>query len=313
MSGRRSPKTRDPLSIVKDCVTSNTGSAPGALLGKGEQGAAYELKDMVVKATKFPNKEAQRIWKNEVDIGIRLGKLGVAPQIQKEFVCEEYGYIVMQRIRTIGQVVPDVRVRDKSGMVLRDNVKDLPNEYAVGWMKAILLAADAGFIHMDNHFDNVGFLIDYTPILFDFGFTQERKSFVNADPLGIDKGWACAFSFYQFLEHAPLAQVQDSIFFEQASMAFNHSMFSTQRTVMNFDELFAMFPKLEDGETARQRLTKYKKQCGSMVQNTANRDLALGCMCYVTLLQYAQMFRYDEDLEVLYDTIYKIRRNEFTF
>jgi len=231
---------------IDNCILTVTKKNKGKFLGKGEQGAAYVFDNLVIKVSRVDNKNDEAVWFDEACKGQELGELGIAPRIHRYFVCGENGFIVMDRLSTIksqkiigydhidygtlagmGRKIleqsPEV-VTDRSAVRYKimddennvnfyiDNLNNLSRDQQLGFIAVLETMIDNGYIHMDNHIDNLGF-IDDRPIVFDFGFTQKRSI--------IDRRWALCFSVFQILEHCPREILETTEFYRVATACIN--------------------------------------------------------------------------------------------
>ena len=149
-------------------------------LGRGDFGIAYELKSgaqteaiagalsasgqYVLKQITIMNPKGKSDFKNEVDIGIKLGDLGVAPKIYKSWFCEDstsnqlYGYYVMDKLSSVW--------KGDYGHQLGNN------KHQQQLITAIEGMVCQGYLHQDCHVGNIGFVAGNVK-LFDFGLTVE--------------------------------------------------------------------------------------------------------------------------------------------
>ena len=234
--GQRTPCTALKTTKLKkkspdaqqECLVAEAGIHHGAMLGCGEQGCAYstvEEANKVVKITDFTSTPKANLpgkvsaWHTEACLGAHLGNLGIAPMIHRFFACEGRGYILMDRISDAKKIIVggrpvQIRTRpDGKGSPPSDHLSLMPKEQQIGFMKQLAIMVENGYMHMDNHIENIGYKLDGTPILFDFGFTKERD-FADKPT---DKAWALAFSIFQILEHCELAEIEGTEFFRVAS------------------------------------------------------------------------------------------------
>jgi hypothetical protein len=110
------------------------------------------------------NPKGKSDFKNEVDIGIKLGDLGVAPKIYKSWFCEDstsrqlYGYYVMDKLSSVWK---------------GDYGHELGNQkHQQQLITAIEGMVHQGYLHQDCHVGNIGFVAGNVK-LFDFGLTLE--------------------------------------------------------------------------------------------------------------------------------------------
>jgi len=291
---------------VAACVANGAGVELGPELGRGEQGVAYSIKkddNYVIKSTRLRTDADAKTWTRESCYSKEIGDLGIAPRIHKYFICNGIGYIVMDRLVTIKGAYPDVRekIPDENGdYSIVDHVSLLPLDVQRGFVNACATLINSGFIHMDNHFDNVGFLLNARPILFDFGFTQKRD-FSGPN----DYEWALAFSLFQFLEHAPLEEIEETIFFQVINSIFSDALEgpSEEGSIASFTSS-DVFRPLKNKREFNARLQTFKMLACQGSNDPRNADIALGTLCYAMLVQMDQEDRYDSPF---YDVVYEVR------
>lgn len=299
---------------VTSCVLNGSGLSLGMELGRGQQGIAYSIRQndrQVIKSTVLKTKKDTDAWGRESCYSKEIGSLGVAPQIYNYFVCKGIGYIVMERLITINNAYPGVRekkiVYDENNEVDRnedgsiaydttDHVALLPLEVQRGFVNSCAVLLNNGFIHMDNHLDNVGFLSNQKPILFDFGFTQKRD-FSGPN----DYEWALAFSIFQFLEHAPIDEIEETIFYQIINSIFNDSLEGPSDGIASFTSFDVLRPLRSEREFLK-RLKELKEIACAASNDIQNADIALGTMCYAILVQMPREDRYESKfLDIVYD------------
>jgi tRNA A-37 threonylcarbamoyl transferase component Bud32 len=240
----------------------------GLKLGCGEQGCAYKYEaNKVVKVTPLKNEAEADKWLDEACIGNKMSGLGIAPEVFDYFTCDNNGYIEMQPLKD-AQSLPDgtvIRSKAKDGVV--DHVSRIPTALQVKIVNLLKKMVDNGFIHMDNHVENMGF-VKKRPVLFDFGFTQERN-------FGKDRDAALAFSIFQILEHAPWSEIKDTYFWSEAR---------------------SLSPELPATMAA------FKPAALAQAHDAKNVDVYVGCMCYLKLLPKPPASRYsDKAMDLIYD------------
>ena len=317
----------------QDCLVSEAGIHHGEQLGCGEQGCAYstvEEEAKVVKITDFTKLPKSKVaaavntWHNEACLGAFLGNLGIAPMIHRFFACEGRGYIVMDRIRDAKKLTVTQRVKGKNVQkVLQirtrpagsagpsDHLSLMPKELQLGFAKQLAVMVENQYIHMDNHIENIGYKLDGTPILFDFGFTRER----NFSGRNSDKAWALAFSIFQILEHCELEEIEGTEFFRIASSIvagkFEWPTRSFNRVIdgllesaegVTLEELGTMY----DSESLD--LDELKASATEKADDEENIDVYVGSMIYSALITMEREDRYSYD--PLYGVIYDIRQNK---
>jgi hypothetical protein len=180
-----------------------------------------------------------------------------------------------------------------------DHVALLPLKVQKEFVTACATLVNNGFIHMDNHLDNVGFLLSGKPILFDFGFTQKRD-FSGTN----DYEWAIAFSLFQFLEHAPLDEIEETIFFQVINSIFSDNLdegVSREGSIASFTSHDVLRP-LKNNREFKSRLEMFKKVACRSTNDRRNADIALGTMCYAMITQMDRSDRYESPFyEIIYD------------
>jgi hypothetical protein len=294
----------------ESCTLAGTNKMLGQKLGCGEQGCAYKLtNDNVIKISSFSKQLTKPKWLKEACIGKDLGKFGIGPVVKQFFECNGKGYIVMETLQdaTIwGDKGRVVHIRTKTGENSIDHVERIPLSVQGGFIKLFREMTRRGYIHMDNHIANIGYVKNagvlsrnlqtacnvetvkdavltgnptcVKPILFDFGFVQERKF------SKVDAQYAVAFSCFQVIEHCPRDTVASTAFYKVAMACCSTQVFSTLKDIE-----FEVRTRLKSGLTDE------------------NADLAVGCLCYVA---YMHDRNYDSPL---YDVIYKIRMGKYRF
>jgi hypothetical protein len=273
------------------------------LLGCGEQGCTYAIsarEDAVVKISAFSNAAVQKQWHAEACLATYLGSLGVAPTVQRFFSCNGKGYIVMDRIVDAKSVVSgrkmvDIREKNKRTGEKTDHISLMPVATQIGFAAKLYTLIDNGYIHMDNHIENLGFR-GRDPILFDFGFTQERTW---GGPL--DKAWALAFSLFQIIEHCPLAEVEGTEIFRLATAIISGTYTWGSRGLSTARGLtLAQLAALRLPTTLRE----IKALAAKKAESAINADVYIGTMAYAALIGLEKAARYDHPL---YAVIYDIR------
>jgi hypothetical protein len=269
--------TRKKSSCVKTLKNKPcTKFALGLKLGCGEQGCAFNYsKNKVVKTTPLEGEAASNKWLSEACIGNSMGGLGIGPQVFDYFICDNTGYIEMQPLKDAKTLPDGTVVRTKRNDEVVDHVANIPTALQHKIVGLLEKMVDHGYIHMDNHIENIGF-VKKRPVLFDFGFTQQRE-------FGKDRDAAVAFSIFQILEHAPWSEIKDSYFWEKAR---------------------SLSPELPATMAA------FKNAALKEAHSAANIDVYVGCMCYLKLIQKPQHLRYSDKAM---DVIYNIRQGKKNF
>ena len=307
---------KDDLRGIKELADRCSSSANleqhlGDLLGCGEQGCAYSVvdnKDIVIKVTPLQNREDLKVWSSEALIGCTLGSINLAPKIYRSFDCSGYGFIVMERLSdaakmpaALGHAV--IREYDagcdrsnkswKADCFKKDHLSRMPVEIQKEFINVFRKAIENGFLHMDNHIENIGFLPNLQPCLFDFGFTQRRHLRAS------DALMALAFSIGQVLEHCPVEELQSTQFFA------------------TFCEIIGLPNSLEDLKKNYQNprsTADTKKTLAKIKQkyvNELNGDVYVGTICYAHILGVPLERRFSGVISIFSDEIYLIRQNKF--
>lgn len=314
------------------CISRNAPEGEkGAFLGKGEQGTAYAFGDeRVIKQTNFSTKRKEQekqiaAWKSEADIGTDLGKQGLAPKIFHQFLCKNIGFIVMSRLTTIPKVSVSIRqveyteqnlkkiitkelenhdhvrtvLKNNEGDVLEniDNLGNLTSIEQEGFIHALEKMIESGYVHMDNHIDNLGWngpRENGHEIVFDFGFTQKRD-FSNE----IDRRWALCFSLFQIIENCPLDLLESTLIYRAATALLNGTYVWGNAKTGDIIPLKGMRPFLEP-------LTRMKPPFTYERLSEFSSDLELGSFAYANIIGLDLWERISAENEN-YNTIYEIR------
>ena len=254
-----------------DCVFKSFRVPKGEKIACGEQGCAYKIQptehpNTVLKITKFKDSKSEQQWINESCVASKLGHAGIAPKIFDSFVCQNQGFILMEKLVDVEHALPGIKDRDVQHISL------MPDNVQKSFVHRLLEMLSMGFIHMDNHIGNLGF-VEGNPVLFDFGFTVERPT------VRYDMNAALAFSIFQILEHCPYKEVVTTRFWRTALKLVSYKGAPTVEAV---------------AQIARRNAS-----------NAENVDLYVGCYCYLSIFKKTLNQRYDSPL---YDIIYDIRK-----
>jgi len=280
----------------------------GKKLGCGEQGCTYELEnepELVLKISKFANSKNRLSWQTECNYGVIIGELNLGPKIDRFFISNNTGYIIMQRIKMTN--VRETKKQPNGDILNTDHVQRMSVSMQLRFAKILWKLVDTGFLHMDNHWGNLGVTLAGKPITFDFGFVQKRSNMSLRDKMA-----AFAFSMWQLLEHVPLKDVSKNAFFRLATSAMCGDLNPAhldQETGLSMAQLALKFPFTDDTFSQKNQRTRLKTQAFKEANDPANADIYFGCFCYATIIQLPQMKRYDQ--EVYIDPIYDIRRGTF--
>lgn len=283
-------------SEIDDCIYTATEKHKTKLLGKGEQGAAYEFDNLVIKITNIKKKISKNAWKKEVCIAEAIGKLStvdslpVGPKIHRHFICGINGFIVMDRIETMeikqvqtkDEAMDDIK-KDTSKVVRYkiltegegqvDNLNQISPAHQLGFVRALETMIDNGYIHMDNHIENLGFMQGH-PIVFDFGFTQHREK--------MDPRWALCFSIFQILEFCPTKLLDSTELYRVATACLNDTYQWGTPSSGKATPLKDLSP--DDGKT--DVLAKFKIMAKTLHEEKSevSPDLHLGSLVYAYII-----------------------------
>jgi hypothetical protein len=249
----------------------------------------------VIKITPLSDDESARAWENEAAIACAIGDAGAAPKIYRTFQCNKFGFIVMERLidgRKLpnGTVIREYPCGNKNECDPVDHLERMPENIQAGFIRALETSIRAGYMHMDNHLENIGYLgPDHRPCLFDFGFTQKRTF------LGRDFGFAMAFSLGQILEHAPVVDMSETLFFRDFLR------------VLGVDSMAAMKKQFPPSKNNKATLARFKTMAQDLSENKRNADVYVGTYCYAQVLSMPL----DKRSATTYmDIIYTIRQGK---
>ena len=275
----------------------------GAVAGKGEQGITYACSpDAVVKVTSLVDKKAESSWLNEARVGQELGRLKIAPKVFRYFVSGKNGIILMERLTTlktqkiklkkkvmdlIKKNTPDI-VRYQLPKDDIDDLRNIPSKDQLGFISVLEKMIDHGYIHMDNHVENIGYIKNH-PVLFDFGFTQKRNK--------LNKRWALCFSIFQIIEYCPVNIIEQTQFYRVVTACINDTY------IWGHPESGMVIPlkELKNNE----ELLPFLKRVTKESLNDLSPDLKAGSLVYAKLI--VQENRHGGSFKDLLDYIYIIR------
>jgi hypothetical protein len=296
-------KTAKPECVVERISTEDINECingkKGKLIGKGEQGSIYEFNKLVIKVTVLKNKIEESAWLHEACIGKELGELKIAPKIFRYLICGTNGVIIMQRLTTLKskkvnakKYVKNMMQKNTSNIVRYklpndesiDDLRNIKVKDQLGFISVLEKMIDRGYLHMDNHIENIGF-INNRPIIFDFGFIQKRKH--------IDKRWALCFSLFIFLEKCPVTIVEQTQFYRVATACINDTY------VWGNPQSGNAIP-LKDLHNTEKEMTFLKHITKESIHE-ASPDLKVGS------LAYAKIMNQDNRKGAILDYIYLIR------
>lgn len=305
------------------CVTDAYRAHIGKPLGCGEQGCTYTLVEHpthVIKVTPFRSAADGAAWAAEARVGERLGALGIAPRIQHHFTCDvdgrPTGFIVMDRLRDAktvldvdgNRVVVRVKARDAATGIVdtEDHLAAVPPSIQRGFLDVLAAMLDAGYVHNDAHWENLGFLPTPSarggekPIIFDFGFTRAHRFTTFAG-----RALALAFSVAQMLEHVPAAELEGSLLYAVFTGVLNGSWtWGAPYDDARETPLVALARRYPASRTTVDAL----KAAAAVEAPPDGVDFWVGCACYAALLPLARRRRYATT--ALMDAIYFIRQGK---
>jgi hypothetical protein len=275
----------------------------GKVIGKGEQGITYAFSpDLVVKVTSLIDKKSESSWFEEARIGQELGKLKIAPTVICFFVTGKNGIILMERLKTLNtqkiqlkQTVVDLIKKNTSDIVRYqlpqediDDLRKIPSKDQLGFIDVLEKMIDHGYIHMDNHVENIGY-IKHRPVLFDFGFTQKRNK--------LNKRWALCFSLFQILEYCPVKFLEQTEFYRVATACMNDT-YSWGHP--NSGKVIPL-KELKNNEDVRPFMKRVTKESLTDI----SPDLKAGSLVYAYVI--VKENRHGGSFKDLFDFIYIIR------
>jgi hypothetical protein len=280
---------------MDNCIDLVCKTRKGKALGQGEQGITYILTDTkVIKVTALSKTNPESAWLSEAVLGQELGALKIAPTLYDYFVCNKYGFIIMERLTPLaGQTGTEairLKIKTQEGMDVVDHVGRLSLATQKGFIAVFKTMIEHGYIHMDNHVDNLGYIAE-RPVVFDFGFTQKRPFRPEDYPV------ALAFSLFQMLEHAPRTELADTWIFQVACACLTGQYDWTTGRIRGSPGKKCPCPA--DLEAAALWANAHFSPTGA--------DLYVGCCAYVHLLKLERTDRYAPDEDRYYALIYKIR------
>ena len=291
---------------IDNCIDLVCKTRKGKALGQGEQGITYILTDTkVIKVTELSKTNPESAWFSEAVLGQELGALKIAPTLYDYFVCNKYGFIIMERLTPLkGQTFRTatqraaardheairLKIKTDGGIDVVDHVGRLSVATQKGFIAVFKTMIEHGYIHMDNHVDNLGYIAE-RPVVFDFGFTQKRSFRPEDYPV------ALAFSLFQMLEHCPRTEIADTWIFQVACACLTGQYDWTTGRISGSPGKKCPCP--DDLDAAALWANAHFRPTGA--------DLYVGCCAYVHLLNLERTDRYDPDEDRYYALIYKIR------
>lgn len=322
-------------------------------LGSGEQGTAFlDEGHQVTKVSKLYGKNGQKaydIWVQEVQEGQSLGKIRpkIAPEIYRYVVCDNSTTKIFDKLGVIQMetlVMADKGANqgpDKDYGPIRKKFTDSEGDedkedflelmtlnHQFGFIKKFLIMAKHGYVHMDNHIENLGYVKEgdiYDPILFDFGFIQKFK--VTSENIL----FAIALSCFIILEHQNLDTIEKTLFFrvgiaclfgktdeKQAILAFDR-----RKNVSDVEKLMKDLERFNLAYIKKnfhlKKLDDEIHEINSILQlvfndynenSDPNLNIKFGALCCLYILPLKRLDRYETPI---YDLFYHVRVNTFKF
>jgi tRNA A-37 threonylcarbamoyl transferase component Bud32 len=303
---------------VQECILTAAHKKKGDLLGCGEQGCTYKLVEdpsHVIKVTHFADPKScplhdhscletnKQKWRAEACLGRDIGTLGIAPKISKIFECQNSGFIIMDILRDLKKLPDGTKIREGTKDDPIDHISRIPESYQRGFIQALWTMIEKGYVHMDNHTENLGF-IGETAVVFDFGFTQ-----VRAWKNDHEKLYALAFSLFQILEHVETSELDSCglIWDVATSILRNTVKWRNLSTYVktSVKELENEFP-LPVKKNRAAKLAEFRSKAKRL--STYNWDIIEGTWCYATLITSNLFDR--PTLEPFISEIYDIRQGK---
>jgi hypothetical protein len=283
---------------IDNCIFTVMQKHKGDFLGKGAQGAAFVFDNLVIKITALNNAMDEKVWFDEACKGIDLADLDIAPKIYRYFICGKHGFIVMDQLETIKskkvksyeeaftlmQRNPSDVIRYKivEGAYI-DDLRGLTREQQLGFISVLETMLNNGYLHMDNHIDNLGFIAG-RPMAFDFGFTQKRET--------MDRRWALCFSVFQILEYCPVSILEGTEFYRVATACLNN----TYKWGRPESGTAISLTELADPAKELPFLTRITKE--ALASGEISPDLKVGSLAYAKII--GQKNRFGPCLELIY-------------
>jgi hypothetical protein len=248
---------------------------------------------LVIKVVRLKNEHDYNIWNTETSIAIALGKIEVGPTVHWSEYCDRgFGLIAMDRIIDARKVPGTNTIIRKLGKYVDyDHLDRLPEKYQYGFIDILQKCIHAGYIHMDTHLENMGYIRKenaFKPCIFDFGLTQFRHH--------MNMVYSLAFSLGQILERCPIVTIEKTVFFKM------------------FTSLLDIEPSME---ALKNKFPIHEKNyIQDIICKTShikhNRDICIGMYLYTHILQYDVSMRDDDEACVAISTaIYAIRRGDY--
>ena len=298
---------------IDECVDVVLKKTLGMKLGQGEQGTVYAIGEYVIKVTSLAKKGMENIWFEEVCKAQDLGELKIAPTIRRHFICNKHGFIVMDQLTpmksmTVSNKKDAVIQMKKNKDVIRykwknenvydfmDNISLLSQDTQVKFIQLLETMIENGYIHMDNHIDNLGY--DSTtkqPIAYDFGFTQYREDMGGKD----DMKWALCFTMFQILEHCPLNQIEMTLFYRVATGIINKSYKWGDAKSGKSIPLSLLPAVIDKGQKEPIDFLKFITD-PKKIKHLNYPDVFVGSLCYAKIITQEKDDRDDTYLDFIY-------------
>jgi hypothetical protein len=288
------------------------GYKTGAVLGSGEQGTAYvvDKNDTGANAAdrlvmKVSNLKADQVepWKNEAIISNTLGEAGIGPKIFKAWICDQKGYIIMEKMESDLRHYPEAAVKkigEDGKPYYIDHINKVPETIQKDYLKGLENMIDMGYVHMDNHPGNLGIVRTadgrQKGILFDFGFTQHRRDITSMNA----KLMALGFSVAQIIEQMPLAERKTNFLYKVfIAIAQNKYVWGSGSFAGADVTKFTREYKATD--------EKFDAITAEPVPADVPRDIYIGFRLYCFLLPQSNADMFDR---TNYERVYKIRQGQ---
>lgn len=292
-----------PFSPVKRDLVPRCAKAAGisigveTQLGRGIQGRAYSIVNdatRVLKISTLLDKKTTAEWVKEAEIACALGQEGIGPQVYTSFQCNSSGFILMDKLTVASDRYP-VGGNGAYTHGDYDDITAIPRDIQQGFIDVLLQSIRFGYLHLDNHWDNVGF-VKTRPILFDFGFAQPRS--FKRDSL--DEKMALAFSIGILLQNAEYTTQFGTLLYETFASLVGIASSSK-------DALEAAFPLGDNSIDTKKSIVKdFFAKAYSLATSPANVDVFVGSYCYACLFQFTSQKRSNNYYR---NVVYKIRQN----
>ena len=244
------------------------------LLGAGQYGRVYRLDDKTaLKIITKPPKVSMSSWKRAVEkehaIQTALHHLGIAPGVGKLSFETNQATMPMDIIR--GSIRSFFN--DMCNMPGSRPCQAIPNPIQKAAIGVLEKAIEHGFIHSDNHLDNIGVNLDGMVTLIDFGFTQQCDKVPDCWKLQ-----ALEAALYQIIEYMTFNAFVETEFYNviylirQGKYKFGSHMHMIGKKVFTEPAQRVTTPVVSDGRRTRRKSKSRVKKSTSRVKKSTTRS-----------------------------------------